>query len=49
MEWARSHGESLSFDDGQIHSVSYEETDSYQITKMFVDNKEQLLHNLLNG
>ena len=41
--------EILSFDDGQVHSISYEETDSYQITKMFIENKEQLLHNLLNG
>ena len=40
--------EILSFDDGQVHSISYEETDSYQITKMFIENKEQLLHNLLN-
>lgn len=41
--------EILSFDDGQVHSIGYEETDSYQITKMFIENKEQLLHNLLNG
>lgn len=38
----------LSFDDGQAHSISYEETDNYQITKMFIENKEQLLYNLLN-
>lgn len=40
--------EILSFDDGQVHSISYEETDSYQITKMFIENKERLLHSLLN-
>ena len=27
---------------------THEETDSYQITKMFIENKEQVLHNLLN-
>ncbi len=40
--------EILSFDHGTVHSISYEETDSYQITKMFIENKEQLFHNLLN-
>ena len=40
--------EILSFDDKKVHSISYKETDSYQITKMFIGNKEQLLHNLLN-
>ncbi len=37
----------LSFDDGQIHPIEYEETDSYQITKMFIENKDQLLRRLL--
>ena len=41
--------EILSFDDGQIHPISYEDTDSYQITKMFIENKEQLLKRLLDG
>ena len=39
--------EILSFDNGQIHPIDYEDTDSYQITKMFIENKEQLLKRLL--
>lgn len=38
----------LSFDEGQIHSCSYEETDSYQVTKMFFENREQVLRRLLD-
>jgi len=37
----------LSFDDGPIREIDYESTESYQITKMFIENKEQLLRNLL--
>ncbi len=40
--------EILSFDDGQIHPIGYEDTDSYQITKMFIENREQLLKRLLS-
>lgn len=40
--------EILSFDEGQIHSIEYEDTDSYQITKMFIENRDQLLKRLLN-
>ena len=39
--------EILSFDNGVIHSCSYEETDSYQVTSMFINNKEQILRRLL--
>ena len=39
--------EILSFDDGQIHPITYEETDSYRITKMFIENKDVLLNRLL--
>lgn len=39
--------EILSFDDGQIHPCSYENTDSYQVTEMFINNREQLLRRLL--
>ena len=39
--------EILSFDDGPIHPITYEETDSYQITKMFIENREVLLGRLL--
>ena len=37
----------LSFDDGQIHPCTYEETDSYQVTSMFINHREQILHQLL--
>jgi predicted ATPase len=40
--------EILSFDDGQIHPIDYEDTDSYQVTKMFIENREQLLNRLLS-
>ena len=40
--------EILSFDDGQIHPIEYEDTDSYRIMKMFIENKEQLLKRLLS-
>ncbi|MCR5452500.1 MAG: AAA family ATPase [Lachnospiraceae bacterium] len=39
--------EILSFDEGVIHPITYEQTDSYQITKMFIENKDLLLRNLL--
>lgn len=37
----------LTFDDGRIHSCEYEETDSYQVTEMFINNRKQLLDRLL--
>ena len=37
----------LSFDDGEIHECEYEETDSYQVTELFINNREQLLKRLL--
>ena len=40
--------EILSFDDGPIHPCTYEETDSYQVTSMFINNREQILHRLLD-
>lgn len=40
--------EILSFDDGLIHPCTYEETDSYQVTSMFINNREQILHRLLD-
>ena len=39
--------ELLSFDNGRIHPIEYEDTDSYQITKLFIENREQLLGRLL--
>ena len=40
--------EILTFDDGPIHPCTYEETDSYQVMSMFINNREQILHRLLN-
>ncbi len=37
----------LSFDDGMIHECKYEETDSFQVTEMFINNRKQLLQQLL--
>ena len=39
--------EILSFDGGKIHPCSYEETDSYQVTSMFINHREQILRRLL--
>ncbi len=39
--------EILSFDNGPIHPCTYEETDSYQVTSMFINNREQILKRLL--
>ncbi|MCD7764767.1 MAG: AAA family ATPase [Lachnospiraceae bacterium] len=40
--------EILTFDDGKIHPCRYEDTDSYQVTEMFINNREQLLRRLLS-
>ena len=40
--------ELLSFDGGAIRPCAYEDTDSYQITKMFVNHREQVLRQLMN-
>lgn len=39
----------LSFDGGEIHEVTYEETESFQVTEMFLNHREYLLERLLNG
>ena len=39
--------EILSFDDGQIHECEYEDTDSYRVTEMFINSREQILKRLL--
>lgn len=39
--------EILSFDEGTIHPCTYEETDSYQVMELFINNREQLLKRLL--
>ena len=37
----------LTFDGGWIHECRYEDTDSYRITEMFINNREQILRRLL--
>lgn len=37
----------LSFDDGTVHNCEYEETESYKVTEMFINNRELLLGRLL--
>lgn len=39
--------EILSFDDGKIHTCEYEDTESYQVTEMFINNRKQILKRLL--
>jgi predicted ATPase len=39
--------EILSFDGGEVHPCAYEETNSYQVTEMFINNREQILKRLL--
>lgn len=38
----------ISFDDGAVHNCEYEDTDSYKITEMFINNRELLLGRLLS-
>lgn len=37
----------LSFDGGEIESCAYEDTESYRITEMFINNRDVLLERLL--
>lgn len=37
-----------SFDEGEIHKISYEETESYKVTKLFIESREQMLARLLS-
>ncbi len=39
--------EILSFDDGPVHPCTYEETDSFKVTSMFINHREQVLRRLL--
>ena len=39
--------EILSFDDGVLHKIEYEETESYRISEMFINHREQVLKRLL--
>lgn len=38
----------LTFDEGPIHPCAYEDTDSYQVMSTFMNNRQQLLHRLLD-
>ncbi|NCC81799.1 MAG: ABC transporter ATP-binding protein [Clostridia bacterium] len=38
----------ISFDNGEIQEISYEETESYKITEMFINQRERLLNKLLD-
>ena len=38
----------ISFDDGAIHRINYEETESYKITEMFINQRDQVLTELLS-
>lgn len=40
--------EILSFDGGEIHSVEYEDTETYRVTSLFINHREQVLRQLLN-
>ena len=41
------HSDILSFDDGPLHSCTFEETHSYQVMSMFINHREKILHELL--
>lgn len=41
--------EILTFNDGPIHACEYEETESYQVMEMFMNNRTQLLKRLLDN
>ncbi len=37
----------LSFDGGRLHPCEYEETESYRVTKMFLEDRRRIIHELL--
>ena len=37
----------LSFDNGKITEIEYEETDHFQLTKYFLQNREKFLKDIL--
>lgn len=39
----------FSFDNGSLRRIKYEETESYQVTEMFINNREYLLKQLLGA
>lgn len=38
----------LSFDNGELHRCAYEDTESFQVTEMFINNREYLIERLLS-
>lgn len=40
--------EILSFDDGEMHPCRYEDTESFRVTEMFINNREALTEHLLS-
>ncbi len=44
---AMPDSEIKSFDDGEVHTVDYEDTDSYRITSQFLGNRKRFLKELL--
>ena len=46
---AMPEAEILCFDADGVRPCTYEETDSYRITKMFLDDRKRILHHLLGG
>ena len=40
--------EILSFDNDTLHKIEYEETESYRISEMFINHREQILKRLLS-
>ncbi len=41
--------EIFTFNDGVLHTCKYEETDSYLVTEMFINNRKQILDRLLQS
>ncbi len=37
----------VSFDGDRLQTITYEETESYQVTKLFIDDRDDLLRRLL--
>jgi len=38
----------ISFDNGMVHNCEYEDTESYKVTEMFINNRKHLLDRLLS-
>ena len=41
--------EILSFDNGRLHKIEFEDTESYRISEMFINHREQVLKRLLES